>query len=900
MQKLYRGHINRCEARNMTRAVIKMQSVYRGHVARGDAKDRCISILFIQCACRMYFARCELICLKSAVLIQCAWRSCVARQEFSSLRSATLIQCHWRSYLARCELNYLWGVRTSTRIQCCWRSYVARCRLRSLRSASLIQCCWRSFMARAELDYKKQLKREQSAVKIQYNWRKYIAKCIVMIQCCWRSYAARCILQDNLSAIIIQCCWRSKVARRELHENQSLYISSVMIQCCWRSHAARRERQEQICAVLIQCCWRSYIACCELHDHKSAIVIQCCWRIFVAKCDTEYLQSIVTLQCCWRSYVARCDLEYLMNVAIIQRCWRSYVARCDLEFLQSVSLIQRCWRCFSARQESKELKRVHYSICLQSWWRSLVARNDLRNRMSAAVIQRSWRSYVSRCELNDLRDLHASTFIQKVIRGFLVRWHVEFQHERATKIQTLWRCFTTQLNYQFDLVDVIVVQSIFRRRQALKVLKQKRESRDNLAAIVIQKNWRMHVNSMDFMETVASVVIVQSIVRQKAAYRILEVKTYERENAAATKIQTQWRMFSCSMKLLHDIADILIVQTYARRWIAMRFLLKVRLQRHNDSATQIERLVRGYLVRNRRRKHVSAVRIQAQLRRFIVENRYEDMCMKVIILQSVARQRSAHQLCGKIMHERDMKAAIMIQKEWRKYKCTLIYLHHLAGVIIVQNVLRRKFAIMFLRKKRLERDTAAATVIQKEWRKYNCTLKYLHHLAGVIIVQSVLRRKFAIMFLRKKRHERDTAAATVIQKEWRAFYCTMHFFHTVADVFVVQSVVRRWIAMRFLPKFRLQRHNECSTQIQRVMRGNIARIKLHKYYAARDVQTAWRAHVGRMRYLEMQKDVAAVKIQRVWRGFHCYMEFIFFIADILIVQRTMRAWLAIKHVRSLR
>ena len=120
-----------------------------------------------------------------------------------------------------------------------------------------------------------------------------------------------------------------------------------------------------------------------------------------------------------------------------------------------------------------------------------------------------------------------------------------------------------------------------------------------------------------------------------------------------------------------------------------------------------------------------------------------------------------------------------------------------------------------------------------------------------------------------------TAAATKIQSHWRAYDCTMNYLHTMADVLIVQSVVRRWLSIRFVNEYRAELMNLMAITIQKFVRGWKAQSDLKAYKSAR-------------------------KIQKIWRGFQTYTDYLFTIADIIIVQRTMRQWLACRRVNEMR
>ena len=81
--------------------------------------------------------------------------------------------------------------------------------------------------------------------------------------------------------------------------------------------------------------------------------------------------------------------------------------------------------------------------------------------------------------------------------------------------------------------------------------------------------------------------------------------------------------------------------------------------------------------------------------------------------------------------------------------------------------------------------------------------------------------------------------------------------------------------MRFVPLYQEAVHNNSASMIQ----------------------TAFRGHSACLRADRMS---ASIVIQSAWRGFQCYIDYIFTMADIMIVQRTVRQRMANKTVAMIR
>jgi hypothetical protein len=87
-----------------------------------------------------------------------------------------------------------------------------------------------------------------------------------------------------------------------------------------------------------------------------------------------------------------------------------------------------------------------------------------------------------------------------------------------------------------------------------------------------------------------------------------------------------------------------------------------------------------------------------------------------IILRYLARKEAA-QLRLAILHRRQTEAAIVIQKFWRRRQAIAFRRKKLASIIFIQSVIRMKLARrLFSKMLRRTKVLAAAIVLQKYWR----------------------------------------------------------------------------------------------------------------------------------------------------------------------------------------
>ena len=308
-------------------------------------------------------------------------------------------------------------------------------------------------------------------------------------------------------------------------------------------------------------------------------------------------------------------------------------------------------------------------------------------------------------------------------------------------------------------------------------------------------------------------------------------------SAAAIPIQAEMRRYLAVRHREDRTWAIIVAQAYFRRW-------KAELTRYKYlyCATRIQAAFRGWLVRDTiEDKHYCATQIQKIARGYLATMRvYEDL-YNITVVQSIVRRNAAIRAA-----EKRYRNICTVQAIFRGRQCRreMSYLHW------------------------------SATKIQTAWRTYTAQLNYQFDIVDIIIVQSIARRKAAMTLAKNMQDERIHNAATTIQKTWRSYDCTMNYLHSVADVLIAQSIVRRWIAKRYVTNYRNDLHFKMSMRIQMCARAWLSRIRVKKQRAARD-------------------------IQKVWRGFWCYTDYVFTLADIIVVQKMVRGYQARKRTAAL-
>lgn len=314
--------------------------------------------------------------------------------------------------------------------------------------------------------------------------------------------------------------------------------------------------------------------------------------------------------------------------------------------------------------------------------------------------------------------------------------------------------------------------------------------------------------------------------------------------AAVIPVQAAMRQFLARREKLNRLWAVIVIQSYMRRWICER-----RLKKTVDYVVAIQKVFRGWLARDRvEDQHYCATQIQRVARGYIATLAvYEDI-YKVTLIQSYVRMKLAVEdaiyrmaliiqvqsiIRGYLVRKRMdevTRAATVVQTAWRGYYDYTSYQYDLLDVKLVQCLVRRRAATIFVaneRRLRAQRHKElmdrSATIIQAQWRSYDCTMNYLHYLADVLIVQNAVRRWHAAKLVSTYRHERDEAAAVKIQRTWRGFVCYADYMFTVSDIVTMQSCARRWLALTNYGQMKEARNQAAAEMIQRNWRGSVGR-----------------------------------------------------------------------------
>ena len=154
------------------------------------------------------------------------------------------------------------------------------------------------------------------------------------------------------------------------------------------------------------------------------------------------------------------------------------------------------------------------------------------------------------------------------------------------------------------------------------------------------------------------------------------------------------------------------------------------------------------------------------------------------------------------------------------------------------------------------RRNKCATSIQSTWRACSKRIEYKKAILGVVLIQTIARRLFSLRIscvLREKKQIVECNAATKISSWWRGHISLRNYRHTILNFICVQSLARKWIAVRH--SLRLRERDVAAAVIIQTSLGR-------KFIASRDA--------AKRKEEKQMTENAATMISTLWRGRICY------------------------------
>lgn len=426
---------------------------------------------------------------------------------------------------------------------------------------------------------------------------------------------------------------------------------------------------------------------------KAAVPIQTEIRRYLAQREAvDRMWGIIEVQSYFRRW--RCEAYLYAHkwaATKIQSAFRGWQTRDKLDEQEfAVVEIQRIVRGYLATIHVYD--RFYSLISIQCVIRGWIGRIKARQRLGTIIV------------------------LQSFCRRFLAKMEVQKMHAAATTIQSMYRCYSAQLHFQFDIVDIIILQSVVRRWKAYKIAANARHERREAAATVIQTTWRTFQAYSDYVFSIADILVVQRTVRGWLSRRQALQRRHDKQ---AIKIQTQWRRYKAQMSTLYELVHLIIVQSVTRRWLALKRVRRLRREIWAAGKIQARWRMRSWV--KQRECQDAATIIQAAWRRFWCYSHYLILSYEAIRIQSLYRGHRARTEANL-----QMGCAIIIQSMMRR----------LLGFKRAQH--QKMIRVLVAAGSESLRDNHAARRIQYFWKS---TLKMRRELQAA----AVIHRFFAMV-----------------------------------------------------------------------------------------------------------------------------------------------------------
>ena len=765
LQSALRGYVARQvlhRSRCRIRACEEIQRIFRGWITRHKLKKTVAACVLVQSAVRGFMLRSKMKVIESsALLVQTSWRRFSQQARFlCAVRSVVTIQAFARQLIIKSELQVVDS--SAMMIQATWRCFKERMRYeQAIMSATTIQ----SFV-RAKLAARCFTRKACAVVVVQRYLRKWKA-CRVAVLARMKRQALEQAEKERNAAIRIQSIARrmNSVAcvngvRAEIQRQAAIMLwAAVVIQACVRFFLAtsltqslrrdRRARLETESSVAMQSIARRYLSVQEAKRrrgvrHHAATIIQAQWRSLSATSTLrESVAAATVIQKVTRGALVRVDIDKLTSHArIIQATWRMYQLKTNYKCaIQQVVIAQTVIRRQIAKRSAHARRMAVLTV--QAFGRIVLAKSNV-SKMKAEQVAFIVETESARC-------------IQAICRGYKTRNLLRRQTVAATIIQSEWKCFIAFLQYQSDLVDIVIVQSVVRGWQARKLAWRKTGALQMIQATARRWLASKHAKAR-FAEMVAQLLVRSgAAVKIQAAFRAYKGKILLQNHKAATVIQKTWRCFTGHVDFLLAILDVITIQRCARLYVK-----KSREAIATPGITAMQSLYRGLIQRRHSRRRLEAIIVLQSCCRGLLARH----ALKLDRKAATTIQRHVRGFLDRVDLEIQKYAASEIQRVWRGFLDRIESLYRLVMILRIQSATRRWFAIRAIKQKRREAEvehrfrSCKARLLQRAFRRYLEVLK-LENAACVV-------QKAARVYLTKQRFEKMDAGVVLIQAYWRS------------------------------------------------------------------------------------------------------------------------------------
>ncbi|KAI9591941.1 hypothetical protein BDF19DRAFT_453076 [Syncephalis fuscata] len=759
----------------------------------------------------------------------------------------------------------------------------------------------------------------RAAITIQRFWRRYGGdrytpehhKAAIAIQKAVRQYLERRRQERHRIACItrVQSIWRGRCARRRV---QLIQNAITTLQFYARSYLARQNIRQEQAAILLQKCMRGYLARQAYKQQSQRIVkLQTMIRGYLARraCQQKrkQIRAATRIQAAYRRY--RCVSDYqklLQTVLYLQRRRRALIAmrRTRSTYQQTIGgicAIQALIRGQQARERTKTMLKAITGI--QAHIRRWNVQQCYRQQYEAAVlIQKIWRGFHERKQYHNVLGAARTIQLQwrAVQQGRALRSQLAMQHKAATAIQACYRGWRTRYHVSVYQQAVRVIEQ--RRWETLQARRQQQAYISlKHATLIIQRRWRAtlytrQVRSMYLSWQHAAITVQRFVrgyqVRSRLAYLRKAVAVVEQRRSQllqanqerrafvqlrsiTTRLQQRWRAILLGRQERVQYLRYRVRQAINSLRVSVRTVemyrsaqLQGREQRHDYLALRsatiyVQRRWRAILAGRETRqqwqlyqwasqtiqRHYRGYRVRYQLAALrssvaIIEARRSALLMT---RQCEAQYQTLRRVVINMQRRRRATAvACQVQAEYQVVRCSIIG---------IQSFIRGQLA------REMTQQQRAATCIQAAYRGHRQFMAYQRLYEATLQVQ---RRRRALLAGRCARAELEQLkwATQVLQSQWRA----RQVGHAVRQEYIVakqaingvQALIRGYNARQCIEQEREKL--AFIVQLQAISRGYLVRLAgQQQQQAATCIAAAYRGHVQRQAYLDLQQSVIGLQ-----------------------------------------
>ncbi|XP_060686162.1 abnormal spindle-like microcephaly-associated protein isoform X2 [Hemiscyllium ocellatum] len=684
-----------------------------------------------------------------------------------------------------------------------------------------------------------------------------------IIQAAWRKYKLNCELQllkeKNQAACVIQAAVRKFLCRQHVKKATN---AALIIQKHWRGHMTRKKAQALMmmkmqavqieAATLLQAYWRRYAARRQLRRMQhSCILVQSHIRMKIAV--TTYKRTkkaVITLQRHFRARQLalaerRNYLKFKQSAVTIQSAFRRWKTRKLKVQAKASVLLQKYIRGFLCRYKYKRFQRS--IVMLQTYAKGYLVRSAINNKKKAVLtLQKHIKAYVTgKREYVSYQKLKwAAVVFQSAYRGVQAR-KLYCQTKSALVIQSTFRMYQQRKRFVAIRKMVITMQTSVRMRLA-----QIRYRKYRQAVINLQRRFRAKQQGLQEMQHYRK--LGQAAVKLQVAFRRWQAQKKIRENKAAVKIQSWYRMCREKQKYLRQKESCIRIQSWYRCCVAQHAFCTVKI-----AVLVIQKYYRAYRAR------------KAQNEKHML------MLKAVITIQAYFHGMKARRFA------KELKAAYIIQSYWQMRKQRLKFLQSRQCAITIQAYVRKWQA-----QRRYCSMKAAACTIQTHFRaiaaKKKAQSEYNTLRSAAIVLQSAYRG------LQARRQFWLLRSVVKIQSTFRGYASRKEFMK------IKNAAIKIQASMKMVQVQKYYRSLKKSTlYIQRHYRAKRLGLETRKEYlkkreACVRLQSAIRLYLMQQQ-LSLWRE-SAVKIQSMFRMHRLRKQYLKIRCAVVIIQRKFRAY----------